>query len=331
VSSGTGADYSNLTMAASMAPSGSVILVDGAYSSASDTISNGNLTIVFGNLRGSASVTSLTFSSSSNAVESVIIIGGQFQTVIFSAGAGGNLTDIRFYGSEVSTSTTAGGINYVNGSGSAYVQQIDWFGCRFDDQGGANGYLHNISGTANSSAGGYNTHGCKYIASGDSTVAQQCFFFVPMGQLMGTDCTHEDLMMTNTNSDSSSTTYALLVGSPTSSGTGATSVDSFKFDHCYFELHAPTIGAYIGANSMSTSVHLYILFEECTYNINGTGSWQIWNVNNTNWKPYASHGKSGVAMHYGHRQGGNAPTTAVNGTMTADYFPETVDPNGFYS
>jgi hypothetical protein len=327
VGPGTGADYTSLTTACGTVASGSILFVDPSYSSPSDTIKTGNLTIVFGTLRGSASITTLTFDSSGASIHSIDIFGGQFETVTFSASGGNNISDIRFFGTEISTGATAGGINYVQGSVSgSYVQQIDWFGCRFDDLGGASGYLHNVSGTATASAGGYNTHGCKYVASGTGT--QQCFFFIPMGQQMGTDCTHEDLMFTNLNT--TGTTYALLVGG-TTSGSGATTLNSFKFSHCYFEAHGTTIGAYIGANSTSNSVHLYILFDEGTYNIDTGGSWQIWNVNNTNWEPHASHGISGVAMHYGHRQGPNAPATPVSGTQTADYIPELVDPKGFVS
>jgi hypothetical protein len=320
----SGCDFPDLSTANRVLAAGAVIFVDPAYAAATDRIVNGNQTIIFGSLRGAAKVGTLAFDSSSSKIHSVIVVGGEFETVTFSPSNGNNISDVRFVGSQVSTSARAGGIHYTNGEGTSYVQQIDWFGCRFDDLGGASGVLHNISGSPNPSAGGYNTHGCKYVAGGNAS--QQCFFHLPMGQQMVTDCTHEDLMFTNNNT--AGTTYALLVGG-TAAGAGVTRLASMKFSHCYFELHGKTVGAYVGPNATPNAVHLYVLFEEGTYNIAPTGSWQIWSVNNANWKPRAANGLSGVAMHFGHRMGPNAPTPRADGIPTTDYVAEYVDPNGF--
>jgi hypothetical protein len=332
VGPGTGADYTSLSAAINALGSGYVYLVDGAYTnSGTETISYGNLTIIFGNIMSSTTtIQTLKFDSTSRAIQSINIWGGQFNAVLFNGVGNNSISDIRFFGSEVSTGTSVGGITYSQGSGTGgYVQQIDWFGCRFDDQGGPNGYLHNVAGTPNASAGGYNTHGCKYIASGNP-ILNACFFYLPMGQLMGTDCTHEDLMFTNNNTASGVSTYALLVG-PTTGGTGATNLMGFKFSHCYFECHGLTIGAYVAANSTSESVHLYVLFEEGTYNVapNSNASWQMWNVNNTNWKPHASNGVSGLVTHYGHRVGPNPLTASVDTGNTADYQSGTLDDRYF--
>jgi hypothetical protein len=191
--------------------------------------------------------------------------------------------------------------------------------------------LHNVAGSVNYSAGGFNTHGCKYISAGNPTGDQACFFYLPMGQVMGTDCTHEDLMFTNNNTGASVTTYGLLLG-PASGGTLATELRGFKFDHCYFELHGKTIGAFVADNTTTDAVHMYVLFEEGTYNIGSdpNASWQMWNNKNSNWNTASSNGISGFATHYGHRAGINPLTANVNGTLvTGTYQVETIDPNGF--